>query len=620
MSRRKFPVAPHLAKRPTPPPVANPDDLDAPNWGSRSYVLTFATHERVSGKHDLDLSIISTRPELADPFCDYVFQWGIGKTCETRENIKRPIRLFERFTSGYEKSFGIDIDDLSQYTSNFVDNFLKWLEGRFKISTTPFTKSDRLSDITIKNDYNRLKKIFSWIGQQPRYASSIGSGPTFKRNVKSGAHRKIKNFEPLADAQIAAIRAACFRSLDASLAKLDIGLGAVAEGTLSLKEIAGIPNEAFQDLSLCLRALAAVEREGLSWSEVEQKLPSFARRIRTPHHTKFELRSYLHFTPTSLVPIVLLVDMQSHHNKRSILGGKWADVSEVTDIDPDGSKTERKRFAPEKNRSRRRQPRTFSMADAHRYSPAKLLSMVREYTGNTRELVPASEYQNIFLCAKRNWGLFGTLSTVFDHALEDFCKEAGLEPFTLAQLRATGSDKASLISGGDIRAQSTAMGHPSSAMTHNSYLSPGARMRLNEALADLMGYMDRWAASGGKIDLRGKGLTGAERSAATPGFLCADPYFSPLPDQRAGRLCRAYGRCAACALGLVDRSDPRAYFRLLQLRERLVEARSACDPSRWSAHWQPQLEALEGFHLHQFDISVVEQALGLSLGPIPPLE
>jgi hypothetical protein len=49
MSRRKFPVAPHLAKRPAPSPVPNAEDLDAPNWASRSYVLTFATHERVIG-------------------------------------------------------------------------------------------------------------------------------------------------------------------------------------------------------------------------------------------------------------------------------------------------------------------------------------------------------------------------------------------------------------------------------------------------------------------------------------------------------------------------------------------------------------------------------------------
>jgi hypothetical protein len=620
VSRRKFPVAPHLAKRPPSGPVANPEDLDAPNWASRSYVLTFATHERADGKHELDMSFLSTRPELVDTFCDYMNQWGRGKACGTRENMKKSMKYLQRYAEGYEQSFGIDLDHISQYTSGFMDNFLKWLEGKFKISTSPVTKSDDLDDITIKQTYNTLKRIFSWISRQPEYASLLGSGPSFKRNVKSGAHRNIKSHEPLSDARIAAIRAACFESLDKSLAKLDIGLQALSGGTLSLEEIAGMPIEAFQDLTICLRALAAVEHEKLSWLEVEQNLPSFARGIRTPYHTKFELRSHLHFMPTTLVPIVLLIDMQSHHNKRLILGSKWADVSDVTDINLDGSKTERKKLAPEKRRSRRRQPRTFSLADKNRYSPAKLLNIVKKYTENTRLLVVGNQFQNIFICAKRNWGLFGTLIEVFDNALELFCEEFEIDPFGLAQIRATGSDKASLISGGDIRAQSTAMGHPNSAVTHNSYLSPGARMRLNEALADLMSYMDRWSASDGKIDVRGKGLTGTERSAATPGFLCAEPFFSPLPDQRPGRLCRAYGRCPACALGLVDRSDPRAYFRLLQLRERLMETRSVCDDSRWTAHWQPQLEALEGYYLLQFDTSIAEQALHLSLGPIPPLE
>jgi hypothetical protein len=395
--------------------------------GHQTYVLTFATNERPDGKHDLDMSFLSSRPELVDPFCDYVHQWGKGKACDTRENIKNPMRYLQTFAEGYEQSFGIDLDNIGDYTTNFMGEFLKWLEGRLKISTSPFTRGSKLEEITIKQIYNTLRRIFSWTGKQPKYASLLGSGPRFKRNVRSGAHRKIKNYEPLSDAQIAAIRAACFKSLDKSLVKLEAGRIAMSEGLLSLEQIAAMPNEAFRDLSLCLQGLATVEREKLSWPEVEQQLPSFARRIRTPHHTKFELRSYLHFTPTTLLPVVLLIDMQSHHNKKSILGSKWVDVSNLTDVNLDGSTIERVKFAPEKKRSKRRQPRTFSKSDPSRYSPANILQIVQIYTENTRTLVPGNQFQNIFICAKRNWGIFGTLLEVFDYALEAFCKEFGLQ-------------------------------------------------------------------------------------------------------------------------------------------------------------------------------------------------
>jgi hypothetical protein len=84
------------------------------------------------------------------------------------------------------------------------------------------------------------------------------------------------------------------------------------------------------------------------------------------------------------------------------------------------------------------------------------------------------------------------------------------------------------------------LGHRLLSTGQDSYQTTTMQHRQKEQLAGAMTAQERWVTSNGKIDTR-SARSDREQTAATQGFCCADPFQSPQPGQRHGKLCTSYG-------------------------------------------------------------------------------
>ena len=125
----------------------------------------------------------------------------------------------------------------------------------------------------------------------------------------------------------------------------------------------------------------------------------------------------------------------------------------------------------------------------------------------------------------------------------------------------------------------------------NHYRTQKAVADGEEMLAGAMGMHQRWIGSNGKIDTRSSGEK-RERTAATPGFICADPLDSPIPGQQKGRLCEAYGLCPGCQLAASESDLPYALARFHQLAEGFDRAKSRLGIEVWKRKYGDSSSAL----------------------------
>jgi hypothetical protein len=151
------------------------------------------------------------------------------------------------------------------------------------------------------------------------------------------------------------------------------------------------------------------------------------------------------------------------------------------------------------------------------------------------------------------------------------------------------------------------------------YRSGAAKQRDEESLSHAMGWRQRFIETKGKSDTRNGALLSGGNTATTPGFTCINRFDSPIRGQRSGKVCSAFGACPVCPLATVNPNDPRSYGRLIQFREKLVEARSSIDPIRFLEAWAPQLSRLDSYWLPFFS-EQAQAGAALALPPFPDLE
>ena len=143
---------------------------------------------------------------------------------------------------------------------------------------------------------------------------------------------------------------------------------------------------------------------------------------------------------------------------------------------------------------------------------------------------------------------------------------------------------------GDLLAVRDRLGHKSIATTRTHYTSDGMRRESQERVAETQAFYHRWAQTEGRIDPRFQ--PEQCRSAATPGFGCFDPFDSPRPGQRKGKLCTAYGECPDCPLAQAWPRDVHAAAYYLALPKAIHDARlGRISPNHWAKKWPPILIA-----------------------------
>ncbi|MBY3220952.1 hypothetical protein [Rhizobium laguerreae] len=610
MSRRQpRKPAPHLLPRPAKNPRRDTSDKTAA-WAEQGYVVYIADQLAQDGFFKLDLGILKMRSEIAGEVCDYGAHWGPKVVAETRLNLKKALRYFALFLDAMEETFDRRIMTLDGLSADVVELFRLWLIGKLDMNPPAASLTDRLSEHTAGNIYSRVRQAFEWCLKRSDRRGARKPSP-FKRNAYPRSAKGIKHRAPLDAATLGKIRKACFADLDETFTLLRHGEKVLASNTLvSLDDFTSALK--YNDLDSAIALYAMLEDKGVSKKALRDNYPTLARRLRS--YILVDIIKHLHFTAETLLPIVILTVMEAFYNSQTAHDANWNDVI-ISDLANGGIK-----LSPNKGRGEFRQPRSFSKSSSHRYEPPELIALLHHYSRRTAGFIASHLAGNLFICASETYRSYSHIKTRGGAPLRRFREKHKLPPFTMAQFRVTGSDVVAEITGGDIAAQAHVLGHVTHATTRDSYVTEGQKARYAENLAINMGYIQRWIDTAGKSDVRGLALSETGRTAVTPGFLCLDPYNSPLLGQRSGRICNAYGRCPACPLCAVNRSDPKAFFRLVQLRELLRDLRRTCDGQRWITHWQPQLLELENYFLPQFSISVVDAAAKLTLSPLPKLD
>jgi hypothetical protein len=203
-------------------------------------------------------------------------------------------------------------------------------------------------------------------------------------------------------------------------------------------------------------------------------------------------------------------------------------------------------------------------------------------------------------------------SAVAYNALKSFISDNRLAPFTLNQIKPTILDEAQLVSG-DLLSATSLGRHRNPETAWNHYTSDGTRKRYLERIGEVYFLRERWQQSGGLIDPRLRFRTGdMDAGAATPGFLCFDPFDSPRPNQKNGRLCTAYGECPSCPLAAANGFHGPSAALYLGLRSAIFRSQETLSPRSWHSRWEPIMQDLDGL-LSKLEPAILEEAVKLNI-------
>lgn len=263
-------------------------------------------------------------------------------------------------------------------------------------------------------------------------------------------------------------------------------------------------------------------------------------------------------------------------------------------------------------------------------SPFRIVAFVLRWTARIRELCPNELASHLWLYVPRDqhgeirvntYHNMGRGKPVnFRSHLQVLCNAGGFRWKGLREIRMAGAEIADQLFGGDIRQTSALLQHSGISVAEKHYRSGAAQQRMMEQLVVGMSQRERWVLTDGSFDPR-NAPAGDELSAATPPFRCLDPLDSPIPGERQGRLCGAYGKCSACPLGSVDIRSPYALARLLQLKALHQRVREELGEKAWRLRWGESYDRLVDFWLPQFtDEGVIREAEKLLIPPLPPLD
>lgn len=335
-------------------------------------------------------------------------------------------------------------------------------------------------------------------------------------------------------------------------------------------------------------------------------------------------------TALHLMPFMALLGCQTLFNKAVMTELSFGDIDR-TDL----AGTLRLVLTPLKKRAGRQQLRSFQIDDTPD-NPDAILRFLEDYTAGLRGAVDTKFRDRVFLfwsLAQRRTLLedpgpsaftgnttgSGSEDSRFSHAWGVWCEESGFPGVPFSALRVTGLNLGYRAFGGDVRAIAALASHSSAQVFDQHYKSPQSRARNDHRMAKAMLLRERLLASNGEVDpqrrLKGEGVQGA-----TPGFGCLDPFSSPIPGQRAGRPCSAYGQCPGCPLATTDATIPANLVRMKQLEAEYMAAVTYLAPHYWRDKYSLHLATLRAEWLPVFqDPLIIAEAAKIQARPLPPL-
>ena len=339
----------------------------------------------------------------------------------------------------------------------------------------------------------------------------------------------------------------------------------------------------------------------------EEEIKSFDRSLYyalDDTHTVNAVRQLLYSHIRDLVPFVLLIGVKSAFNPDTLFSLNWRrvrvsqDASTVTFVGVKGRAAELQISISSTKEATDDLEIPYEMDVPFAF--ADLLDMLRRLTARTSALLVDPDLADrLFIGVSKRGGCrastldrsaSGSSSATWWEALNGFIKDHDLAPFTLASLRFSEGEMEWRRTG-DLLAVRDRLGHKSIMTTRTHYTSDGMRRESQERVAEIQVLHRRWFQSEGRIDPR----TQPEpwRPSATPGFGCMQPFDSPRPGQRKGRLCDAYGECPDCPMAQAWPRDVQAAAYYAALPRAIHDALlGRISVHQWVNKWPPILESL----------------------------
>ncbi len=563
-------------------------------------------HAMFAGSHGrsetYDLSFLLDFPELADPLAEGFVQWAIGKTIGTRrEEVKVLRRGFYSFLRLHCSS-SVTCEELDE---EMFASFVSWLNTK---SVEPRTRPVFLS--AVRNLAAGLEQLAEWKDVARRIAEAI------PKNSWPGSIRKASPRQRLERDHLAAIIAAAEREVTAVAERWANKEALLIAGRAKLVN----GRQDYTDLG---SSLAAIDHRYPGVVPHLTKISSADRalgRAVSRQHTSRTITGYFYPSPRDLVPFVLLLAYATAFNPDTILGLTWDDVSDIDRLGVPAI-----RIKGRKARAAEDPIVTLDASAGDKTGARFLFDLLKQMTVRLRPIIHTKHVDRVFVFVptrgEKTPASFGSAGSIaladgtWQKSLTAFIAANEVAPFSLAQIRTTVEDEVHRLTGDILAAR--AIGQQKSVKTvWSHYTSDGTKKLYRERIGQILILGDRWRQTFGVIDPRIRTFT-QDKGAATPGFLCLDPYDSPRPNQTSGRLCNAYGECPSCPLAAVDSTDVAAVAFLHALRRAIYAGQGRVSPESWLNRWAPILDDLNSLvNIISAEVQIAAEKLHLNLPPV----
>jgi integrase len=549
-----------------------------------------------------DLSRLLVQPEIAQFFAEGFRQWAAGPfEAKSRKMVCQSlITGLGAFLPTLNGQVHLQAIDVTFWTS-----FIAWLNGPRKQNAQPWAHGTRA------RMHGAVRACIDALDGHPEHgsvATYLKDRSGFPRNPWPGRSAKILPTPVLSPRERRAMILACLAEVKALRERLEERDVILETGRALLSEaIAGGHKPPYgSDIGVCAARIADAFPDRLASLKDLFVLDGALGRAVQHKHRMSQVRKLLYATFRDLVPFVLLIGVKTAFNPDTILSLTWSRVQ----VSEDGTTVT---FLGVKNRADDLQISIntngtdafeFQAEPEVPFALAEVLTLLRRLTERCRSILANDEHSDrLFIGVPINSGsdakafedpIGKSNDIVWRYALEDFIREQAnnyqLKPFTLKMLRFTEAEHEWRLTG-DMLAVRDRLGHKSASTTRTHYTSNGMRRESQEHVAETQTLYHRWAETEGRSDPRHQ--SERCRSAATPGFGCLNPYDSPRPGQRKGKLCTAYGECPDCPLAQAWPQVLQAAAWYLALPKAIHDARLGRVSARhWVEKWKPILHPL----------------------------
>jgi len=537
-------------------------------------------------------------------------------------------RAFRTAQSAFKNGFAAFVEatnrralKLSEFDSAVIDEYEVWTKNR-RVPEGYAGAGGLTSPNTQRKEFALVKALFHELGKQPSTRSALAPGLTFREKRFPRAHASTIPTPVLDDMTWLQLIAACRKEVAETMREVRLDW-AILDGPKAEPDMACVYRGRYANYAAALQALAsaypgpvptidAVRSSNAPLGDAVQHIHGYGR-ISKPLYPSAEM----------LLPFILLVTAYTQANTGPMRGLRRHQV-EVRSV----MERDRTVITFTKNRGNTQYSRSFAVDESDPFSPLELFRFVERWTARIRRFAE-DHVDSVFIFVTNRHLVRAFLTAQVDgkdsdvawrYALMKFCERNGLPYTTVSELRMTGLDIIRSLNRDDIRAVQAAGGQSAQGTIDVHYDGAGAKRRRQENLAGVMVVQERWAATGGRSDIRGA-PDDCDIGAATPGWSCLDPFDSPIAGEIKGRPCQAYGRCPDCPAGGINERSPYVLARVLQLTAEVEKAQSYLDAQRWLAVYAQVLKLLRSKWIPQFtDPTVIAAAAQLNLSPIGRVE